>query len=135
MSKCECLGVLIQPRYEKKYDMAISEFERKRIEKYVGDFVDKIRPPLDIRHKLDIVYEISDQSFIIYEIRPRFDNPNKRIKTPVAKATYVKSRKIWKLYWMRADLKWHSYQPFPESKGIEEILQTIQEDSHGCFWG
>ncbi|MEN8199711.1 MAG: DUF3024 domain-containing protein [Thermodesulfobacteriota bacterium] len=115
--------------------MAISEFEIKRIEKLVGDFVEKRRPDPHIRKQLDISFKITGQSFVIYEIRPQWDDPNKIIKEPIAKGTYVKSRKTWKLFWMRADLKWHSYPPFPESKSLEKILNVIDQDSNACFWG
>lgn len=115
--------------------MAISEFEIKRIEKLVGQFVEKRRPSPDIRSKLDIGFQITGQSFEIYEKRPQWNDPSKTIEGFVAKVTYVKSRKIWKLFWMRADLKWHSYTPLPTSKSLEEILDEINTDPHGCFWG
>ena len=115
--------------------MAISEFEIKRMQKLVGNFIEAKRPAPHIRDKLDIGFKISDQSFEIYEIRPRWDDPTKTIDGPVAKATYVKSKKIWKLFWMRADLKWHSYKPFPSSSSLEKILEIVDQDPHGCFWG
>jgi hypothetical protein len=67
--------------------MAISEFEIKRIEKLVGGFVEKRRSEPAIRNKLDIGFLISGQSFEIYEIRPQWDNPEKKIEGPIAKAT------------------------------------------------
>ncbi len=115
--------------------MAISEFEIKRIAKLVGNFIEQRRPSPEIRQQLDLGFRISNQSFEIFEIRPRFDNPKEKITTPVAKATYVKSKKLWKLYWMRADLKWHSYQPFPTSTSLERIIKAINEDEYCCFWG
>ncbi len=43
---------------ESKYNlvMAISEFEIKRIEKIVGEFIEKKRPEPHIRDKLDIAF-------------------------------------------------------------------------------
>lgn len=115
--------------------MAISEFEIKRIENFVGDFIEQQRPSTEIRHQLDLGFRVSNQSFEIFEIRPRYNNPKEKTETSVAKSTFVKSKKIWKHFWMRADLKWHGYEPFPESKSLEEILQTIKEDTYHCFWG
>ena len=115
--------------------MAISEFEIKRVEKLVGQYVEGIRPPNHMRNELDISFRISDQSFEIFEIRPQWDDPTKKTESPIAKATYVKIKKEWKLYWMRADLKWHSYTPSPVSKSLEKILEVIGQDSHNCFWG
>jgi hypothetical protein len=115
--------------------MTISEFETKRMEKLVRGFVEKRRPEPLLRPELDIGFRIDSQSFEIFEIRPGWNDPSQKEQFPVAKATYVKSRKIWKLFWMRADLKWHSYSPFPESPSLEKILDEIDKDSHGCFWG
>ena len=115
--------------------MAISEFEIKRIEKIVGEFIEKKRPEPHIRDKLDIAFRINGQSFEVYEIRPQWDNPAIKIEGPIAKATYVKSKKIWKLYWMRGNLKWYSYEPLAQSKSLEKILDEIDTDPYCCFWG
>ena len=45
--------------------------------------------------------------------------------SPVAKTTYVKIQDIWKIYWMRQDLKWQGYEPLPEFAIIEECLEEI----------
>ncbi len=115
--------------------MAISEFEIKRIEKLVGNFIERRRPPVNLREKVDLSFRISGQSFEIFEIRPVWNAPSQKIEGTIAKATYVKKSKLWKLYWMRADMKWHKYPPVPDSKSLEKILEVIDEDSHGCFWG
>jgi hypothetical protein len=78
--------------------MAISEFEIKKIEKLVGQFVERRRPASHIRNKLDFSFRISGQSFEIFEIRPEWNDPTKKTEGPIAKATYVKSKKKWKLY-------------------------------------
>ena len=114
--------------------MAHSEFELKRINKLVGEFVDSRRPESHIRPELDICFGISGQSFEIYSKRPHWENPGMTINSPVAKATYVKKTKKWKLYWMRADLKWHRYL-LPETDSLEEILKEIGDDPYCCFWG
>ena len=36
---------------------------------------------------------------------------------------------------MRADLKWHRYEPLPEVDAIEDFLLTVEEDDHACFFG
>ena len=115
--------------------MALSEFERKRISHVVGEYVESKRPEPCIRNKVDIGFRIADQSFEIYEARPNFMDPKEKIESPVAKATYVKSSGIWKLYWMRADLKWHRYEPLADTAVLERVLQEIDQDPYSCFWG
>ena len=57
------------------------------------------------------------------------------LEHPIAKATYNKSSRNWKVLWRRADLKWHSYTPNPEVASIEDFLAIVQKDEHGCFFG
>jgi len=53
----------------------------------------------------------------------------------VAKATYIKSRRIWKIYWMRADLKWHRYDPLAAVSTIDDLIVEVDRDPYGCFLG
>jgi hypothetical protein len=115
--------------------MAFSEFEIKRIEKAVDKFMEKRRPSSHIRDQLDFGYRIKGQSVELFEIRPMWNNPNEKIEGAIAKATYVKTQKIWKIYSQRADLKWHSYQPKPKVKTIEEFFSVVDQDVHACFFG
>ncbi len=115
--------------------MALSEFEIKRIEKLVGEFIESRRPEPSIRDELDISFKISGQSLEVFEIRPRWDDPSIKLEGSIAKATYVKKSKSWKLYWKRADMKWHWYEPFGQSESLEEVIDAIDQDQYGCFWG
>ncbi|MDI6689687.1 MAG: DUF3024 domain-containing protein [Actinomycetota bacterium] len=49
-----------------------------------------------------------------------------------AKIQFIKSRNIWKLYWMRSDLKWHGYG---EYSSFEAAIKEIDRDPYGCFFG
>ena len=53
----------------------------------------------------------------------------------IAKATYVRTRDLWKIFWMRADLKWHGYEPVPTVGSIDKFLAVVNEDRYGCFFG
>jgi hypothetical protein len=115
--------------------MAISEFEFERCEKALNQFMAKHRPPVHVREQLDICYRIEYQNVEIYEVIPGFRDSSKKTEIPAAKATFVKSRQLWKVYWLRLDLKWHTYTPKPEVNTLEEFLQLVGEDSHRCFFG
>jgi hypothetical protein len=116
--------------------MAFSEFETKRLNKVVGAFIEERRPPAHIRPKLDLAYRLSGQSVEIFEVRPRWRGaPGEIMEHSVAKATYVRARDLWRVYWQRADLKWHSYEPMAEVGSIEKLLALVGEDKHACFFG
>jgi hypothetical protein len=53
----------------------------------------------------------------------------------VAKTTYVKSSNNWKVYWLRANGNWYSYEPKPTVKSFTDFITLVEEDKHHCFWG
>ena len=57
------------------------------------------------------------------------------VEESIAKIKYVRSRQVWRLYWKRADLKWHAYQPCPEVKSLATALRVIDKDACNCFFG
>ena len=115
--------------------MALNDIERKRVEKVVDAFVQKRRPAPHIRPELDIGFRVTGQSIEIFEIRPRWKEPDVKMEHPVAKATFVRNHAQWKIFWMRADLKWHGYEPLPAVDTIEKFLAAVDKDEYGCFWG
>jgi hypothetical protein len=115
--------------------MSLSEFELKRTQKIVAAFIEKHRPEPHIRPNLDLSFRMEGQSVEIFEIRPRWNNPKEKHEIPIAKATYVKTRQSWRVFWQRSDLKWHRYDPAPEVRLIEDFLDLVDKDEAGCFFG
>jgi hypothetical protein len=115
--------------------MAFSELELKRYERDLERFMERRRPPLHIRPELDLGYRFDGHSVEIFEIRPDWRDRTTKGETPVAKATYVRTRNRWRVFWMRRDLKWHGYEPNPEVRSLEEFLAVVDRDDHCCFFG
>jgi len=115
--------------------MALSELQRKTAERVVGRFVESRRPPAHIRPKLDLGFRISGQSVEIFEVRPAFEAPKVKREHSVAKATFVKTQGVWRVYWQRADLKWHRYEPSPEVESLEQFVSLVAKDEYACFFG
>ncbi len=115
--------------------MKFSEIEIKRIEKAMLDLFVSRRPAPEQRNKFDINYKIENHSVEVYSVRPLWNDPKNIIESSIAKATYIKIEKIWKIYWQRADLKWYPYEPMPVVDQIKDFVETINKDEFGCFWG
>jgi Protein of unknown function (DUF3024) len=115
--------------------MAFTTEQTTSIESSMEDFLTKRRPPVEIRAKLDLAWRIEGQSVVIHSIRPCWRDKGRTIEEPVAKATYNRRTNRWKIYWMPADLKWHSYPPHPEVVFFDEFLAVVDEDENCCFWG
>ena len=108
----------------------IIDFQEKLIERYI----ENKRPPLELRDQVDLGYTYEDHVVELFEIRPQWNDDTKKIKSSFAKSKYVKSKKIWKVYWMRASGKWQLYEP-GEVKNLSEFLAIVEADKLGCFWG
>jgi len=117
--------------------MAFSEEELKKWEPIIASFIEEQRPRKEILSQVDLDYsiDIDDQSIEIFEIRPHFNKKDKKIKIPIAKTTYVRRQKAWKIYWQRADMNWHKYDPMPQTNTLNEFLGELKEDPYACFWG
>jgi hypothetical protein len=116
--------------------MALSELEVARVKKALHSFMQRRRPPPHIRPKLDLGFRISGQSVEIFEVRPAWQGLSQEPHvSPVAKATYVRKRNVWRVFWQRRDLRWHTYEPASEVSTIEDFVSVVAEDDHACFFG
>ncbi len=105
-------------------------------EREIEMFIESLRPEdSEIRKKLDYRYTYTNHTIELYEIRLAWNDPQVLRHEPLAKIRYIQSRRVWKLFWMRASLKWNAYAPLPESSRLQELLLTIKKDAHGCFFG
>jgi hypothetical protein len=81
-----------------------------------------------IRDQLDIGCRVTGQSVEIFEIRPDWEDKSRTMETPVAKATFVRTRNRWRVLWMRRDLKWHGYEPNLEVQSLDAFLNVVHRD-------
>lgn len=72
--------------------MALSEIELKRCEKEIEVFLGRRRPPAHIRDELDVGCRVDGQSVEVFEIRPKYSDPVVKQETPIAKATFVRTK-------------------------------------------
>lgn len=115
--------------------MPITPLQTLEIIEVMENFLSRIRPPEDIRDKLDIGYTIDNQSIIIFEIRPQWNKPEVIQEHPFAKTTFVKAKNCWKVFWMRANSNWYPYSPQPTVQNLPEFIQLVEEDKYHCFFG
>ncbi len=115
--------------------MALSEKQINDIHLAAQAFLKIRRPDPELRDKLDIGYRIEKQSVLIFEIRPLWGNPKQKEEYPLAKTTYIMTRKKWKILWRRSDLKWHGYDPDLYVNSISDFFQVVDKDDYSCFFG
>lgn len=75
------------------------------------------------------------QSVIISEERPDWRDPAKPMSTQVAKLRFVRTSGLWTLYWMRADLKWHAYEPASPTADLAALVDVVDRGEYCAFFG
>jgi hypothetical protein len=115
--------------------VALSENQLRECLSAVGAFIAKRRPPESVREKLDYRADIEGQVVTVVSIRPAYNDPNRMLDSPIARARWIGTKQKWRLFWMRADLKWHAYEPMLEAPTLAAVLQEVDRDPHGCFFG
>ncbi len=93
------------------------------------------RPPLNLRNLMREGQHFTDQSIELFYVRPLHFDPTRHTEEPIAKLTYVRVSDSWRIFWQRADLKWHRYAPSPESDTLTAALRVIDQDANCCFFG
>ena len=116
--------------------MAIDALQTVELIEELENFVGRIRPDTEeMRKQLDFGYSIENQSVLLVTISPDWNNKEATRHYPFAKATFVKSQKIWNVFWLRGNLKWHTYDPQPTVKSLKEFLKIVEADEYHCFFG
>ena len=114
--------------------MAFSELELKRIDNTVGALCRRITSP---KHadQLRFTYDVDGHRVSIHEERPPWDGQGGWTRHGVARFRYTRKSGEWNLYWMRADLKWHRYDPDSMPHDLESLVAVVDEDAYCAFFG
>jgi hypothetical protein len=114
--------------------MALSEIEQARIAQRLSAYCDA-RVPSHVRNQLRLGFRITGHDVLLFEERPAFRPPHDWQELPVAKFRYVRSRDVWQLFCQHRDLRWHTYEPMPSARTFESLLQEVDSDPTGIFFG
>ena len=114
--------------------MAFSEIELKRIGGIVGPFCRR-RSPVHARHQVRTDYRVKGHDVLIYEARTVWDDPTRWMEHGIAKIRFNRRAGDWRLFWLRASLKWETYEPLAGSRDLAVVVEEIDSDPHCCFFG
>ena len=112
--------------------MAFSEFEHARYLKMMRDFIEELRSSQAVSTKIDYISSIEKQSVMLHELSSSFSRDGTTQRFPIAKITYVRTKKHWVLYGMRASGKWMRHSTYPS---LVSALATLKLDPDSNFFG
>lgn len=114
--------------------MPLTELQAAAVRHVLAPFRNLDAPP-HVRAKLRVDFRIKGNEAILFESRPRFQNPAIWQEAPVAKFRYVRTRQRWELFCQHSDLKWHCYNNLPYSPDLALLAAEVDRDPTGIFWG
>ena len=53
----------------------------------------------------------------------------------VARLRYIAATGLWTLYWRDRNERWHAYDEVASNENVLELLDEIDRDPSGIFWG
>ena len=114
--------------------MPLSQLEKKRVEKILGEYC-RNKIPLHVQNQIKLLYTIRGNDVTLIESRPGWKNKELWTKRPIARIRYEDTTLKWHLYWPRANGKWEKYPAFPPTNNLTKIVNEIEKDPHATFWG
>jgi hypothetical protein len=94
------------------------------------------RSPAELRDEVRVEVEESKGALTIVERRaPWSDASREWTSSPVARLRYTRTKKLWTLDCMRASERWQRYDLIGSTRSVEPLLDAIDRDPVGIFWG
>lgn len=114
--------------------MALPTLTRSLVEAKLKRYCEG-RVPIHARSSVRLVYKIRGNAVTLSEERPLFTDPSKWVAIAVAQFRFNPNTSEWTLYCADRNSRWHAYNQSDPSPKIEALLQAVDEDVTGIFWG
>jgi hypothetical protein len=114
--------------------LPISSFEQKRVSKLLREYCDQRIPP-HIRDEVQLGFRFEGNNVVLYERRPAWNRPGEWVEPSVAKFRFFVGRQGWALYWRDRNGRWKRYDLVAPSRQFEDLLEEVDADPTGIFWG
>lgn len=114
--------------------MALPELVRMSVEKKLSAYCLK-RAPVHVFDRFKVGFRFRGNNVTLFESRPYFDDPNQWTENVVAQFRFDPGTAFWTLYYPDRNSRWLCYNDFAPSRKIEKLLQEVDNDPTGIFWG
>jgi len=114
--------------------MPIPVLQNKFLEIRLTEFSDK-RIPVEVQDQVKISFSFRGNSVTLFEERPSFMDKNTWSKIPIAQIKYEHGSGEWTLFSADRNGKWNKYLDLYPTTDFEAILNEIDQDPTGFFWG
>jgi hypothetical protein len=114
--------------------MAIPDTVRIVIESILVSYIEQKIPP-HVRDKVRLSYRFRGNTITLFENRPAFRTPDRWTDSAIAQFRYDPGGNRWTLYCADRNSRWHKYDDLEPNEEFDVLLQEVDEDPTGIFWG
>lgn len=114
--------------------MPLDEFTRSAAQEKLKSFCDEKVPP-EVRDRLKITFGFWHDSALIYEERPVWNDPSRWTKMKIARMDFNPETMGWTLYAYDRNSKPFLYDFTEIDATLDRLIQEVDEDPTGIFWG
>jgi hypothetical protein len=114
--------------------MAIDELQKYKVNKLLTEFCDS-RIPVHVKKQIKLSFQIRGNYVTLYENRKSYLDNTAWIKEKIAQFRYDEETITWSLFWWRHTGKWYLYERMNPSLEIKDLINEVNKDPFGIFWG
>ena len=114
--------------------MPFSEVEKELIEEEVGGFCTR-KFPAEYRDQFRLHYTLRGNSVTLVETRSAWRRPGEWTEMKLAQFRFDPEAQKWSLYWRDSGERWHRCEDLPPVLELGALVQEVDEDPTGVFWG
>ncbi len=114
--------------------MALPELVRLAVEKKLSGYCLK-KAPVHVMDRFKVGFRFRGNNVTLYESRPYFDAPDQWTEIVVAQFRFNPESAMWALYYPDRNSRWHLYVDLDPSRKFDKLLQEVDNDTTGIFWG
>jgi len=114
--------------------MPLPETEREIVQVTLEVYC-RTKVPLRLTQKLRVGFRIRGNRVTLFEQRPAVMHPDEWVDIVVAQFRYDAGENRWTLYCADRNSRWHRYDEAGPSERFEDLVDEVEQDLTGIFWG
>jgi hypothetical protein len=113
--------------------MALPELVKKIVEDKLAKYCEQ-KIPVHARDEIKLSYKFHGNTVFLVESRPVFLGEG-WTHMKIAKFKYDPRGGTWELFCADRNDRWYSYFETSREKNFQALLDAVEEDATGIFWG
>lgn len=114
--------------------MPLPQLLKKRAEKLLDEYC-RTRIPSWLKDELRLKFTIAEDSATVFQERRRCQGTCEWFRTPLAQFRYSESLNQWTLHHYETHQQWRLYLNINPSLDLNKLIQAVDDDPLGFFWG